>query len=76
MNAEGTCPICKIPLTVNSDHNQVQFCQTPAEENFIQLKMMKMNDCSIMILKLFQKIMMVLSYYARKPTKKRIMRQY
>ena len=26
MNAEGTCPICKIPLTVNSDHNHVEFC--------------------------------------------------
>ena len=32
MNAEGTCPICKIPLTVNSDHNQVQFCSSCKRE--------------------------------------------
>ena len=32
MNAEGTCPICKIPLTVNSDHDQIQFCSSCKRE--------------------------------------------
>ena len=32
MNAEGTCPICKIPLTINSDHDQIQFCSSCKRE--------------------------------------------
>ena len=35
MNVEvGTCPICKIPLTVNSDRNQIKFCSKCHREFF------------------------------------------
>ena len=34
MNAEGICPICKSPLTVNSDHKQVQFCSSCRREYY------------------------------------------
>ena len=36
MNAEGTCLVCKIPLTVSPNHEQVKFVAS-AGETFIQL---------------------------------------